>query len=70
MKTEPISPAVIYGKYLSGEEISDEEITFGIDHFGKLSKMLMDSGVAFSITEAECNRVTEFLKRLKWARNN
>jgi hypothetical protein len=68
-KMKKLSPAVIYRKTTTGEAISDEEIAFGIEHFGKLAEMLMDSGVAFSITAAECNRVTEFLKRCMRERN-
>jgi hypothetical protein len=67
---ENLSPAVIYRKIETGEAISDEEIAFGIEHFSKLAEMLMDSGIAFSITASECSRATEFLKRRMWERRN
>jgi hypothetical protein len=67
---EKISPAMIYGKVVAGEPLSDTEIDFGIEHFSKLFKMLNESGAAFAITAAECNRIVETLTNFRWSRNN
>jgi hypothetical protein len=67
-KVISISPADIYRKVMTGEPVSDEEIAVGIEHFGRLAEMLRESGVAFSITAAECNRVVEMLKGFMWMR--
>jgi len=64
-----ISPADIYMKVATGEPVSDEEISAGIEHFSRLAEMLKETGVAFSITAAECNRVAEILKGFKSMRN-
>jgi len=68
MQNENLSPAVIYRKFVDGGEFSDEELAFGIEHFGKLAEMLLQSGPEFSITASACNRVTEYLKCRMWKR--
>jgi hypothetical protein len=70
MEEKLISPAEIYRKFLSGDPFSEEEISLGLKHFGTLARMLRESGAAFSITAAECNRVMELLNQYVWERHN
>lgn len=45
-----------YNKYINGDNLTDEEIAAGVEHYRVLAKMLFSSPAEFHIAAKEANR--------------
>jgi hypothetical protein len=62
------TPREIYEKFTNGDSLSDQDLTRGIAHFGRMAADLNASGPTFRLAAVEAHRVASTLADFKVAR--
>ena len=65
---EELNLGKIYEKYRNGDDVSDEELKFGIKEFGKLADGLSELGAVFALPWKEIWYIKNGLEDMQKAR--